>query len=156
MNNIKTYKEFKQIFENDNLDRSIKGMDKFGIKDDELPIDLQNMLKSKGWKYCEDDKSYYETKMDEHTALIFRDDEGDNPKNVVIDISGMNDVRISRKLNDLDEIKIAIEKVKEIAQMLVDIYHESEEDTDSQKRDSIRAALIGEFDIKQEVQIEAY
>ena len=49
------FKDFIKINENDNLTRSTKGLDKFGMTDyKKLPIELENELKSNEFKYESD------------------------------------------------------------------------------------------------------
>jgi len=52
MANIKKYKEFKQIFENDNLKKSVSGLGKFGMIDfSELPDPVKNAALEAGLHY---------------------------------------------------------------------------------------------------------
>jgi len=77
MNNLKTYKEFKQIFENDNVAKSTKTLDRFGITDfKRFPIELENVLREEGFS---DENAY------ERSHLSMAPKEGYFDKQYIVD-----------------------------------------------------------------------
>lgn len=115
------------ILENDNLSKSLSSMDKFGIKDDELPNELKEFLKDNGWKYYEEENIYAEM-VDkfymagiEYNTCIAKLKEGKFPKPIKMIIELYYVIELERSIDDLSDFKILISNIKDIEEFLFNV-----------------------------------